>query len=106
MKIEMMDPNKIKPDPNQPRKTFDEEKIRLLAETYKIEGMITPIEVDEKLKIIIGERRWKAAILARLKKIPVVVNPSKNRLQRQLIEEFQKENISPLERAKALRTFQ
>ncbi len=93
----------IRPDPDQPRKTFDDESIEALAETYRTEGQIVPIEVDETGMIVTGERRWRAARKAGLEEVDVIVHTPKNRLRRQLIEEFHRENIPPLERARAMK---
>lgn len=80
----------ITPDPNQPRKTFTKEDIKALAHNMKLEGMIHPIEVDKSLKIIVGERRYKAAILLKWKEVEVTVNLKKlspyQRLRRQMSE--------------------
>ncbi len=100
----MMKVRDIRPDPGQPRKTFDEESIERLAATYQTEGTIVPIEVDEEGVIVLGERRYRAAKLGGLIEIPVIVRPPRNRLQRQLVEEFHREGIPILERAKAVKT--
>ena len=62
--------DKVKPDPNNPRKEFDEEKLTALAEGIKIHGVINPIEIDENNIILDGERRWRASKMAGLTKIP------------------------------------
>jgi len=69
-KIKEIEVEKIKPDPEQPRESFDKEKLKELAQTFKTQGIIQPIEIDENYQIITGERRWRAAKLAGLKKIP------------------------------------
>ena len=94
----------IRPDPDQPRKTFDKESIEALAETYRTEGQIVPIEIDETGMIVTGERRWRAARKAGLEEVDVIVRTPENRLRRQLIEEFHRENIPTLERARAIKT--
>lgn len=89
-KLVLVPTEKIVPDPNQPRTIFDEEHIKRLAESFKSEGIINPIEVDPSYMIITGECRWKAAKLAGLKEVPVNVNDrdfdSYTRLRRQVIE--------------------
>jgi len=96
--------NKIKPDRNQPRKTFDSETLKGMSETIKKHGIIEPIHIDDKRIIITGERRWRASKLAGLKKIPVIIHKNinaKTRLEMQLIEDIHNEDISIPERDKA-----
>lgn len=95
----------VSPDPDQPRKTFDEDRLRELAETYRVEGQIVPIEVDEDGVIVTGERRWRAAKLAGLGEVDVIVRTPRDRLRRQLIEEFHREKIEDIERARAMKRF-
>lgn len=87
----------IKPDKEQPRKTFDEESLKFLAESILSNQLITPIDVDEDYIIIDGERRWKAHKIAGLKTISVrIVKLKKDeilRLRRQLISDIQDEEI-------------
>ncbi len=97
-----VDINRIKPDPNQPRKTF--ENVQGLAQTISQHGLIQPIEVDEDYQIIVGERRWRAAKIAGLKKISAIVRKcvsDSERLQLQLIEDVQDEALNPIDRAKS-----
>jgi ParB family chromosome partitioning protein len=101
--FKLMDIDCLHPDPSQPRKTFNEEKLKGLAETLKTQGMLQPIVADESGRIVIGERRWRAAKLAGLDKVPVVIRPNtdEERLIRQAIADAQSEHIPILERAKA-----
>ena len=88
--------NEIKPDPEQPRKSFDEEKLRDSAESYKAHGTIVPIEIDEHNKIIVGELRWRASKMAGLKEIPCTIKKGlkpTERLERQLVENLNRQNI-------------
>ena len=62
----------IKPDTDQPRKTFDQAGLQQLADNMKLEGLIHPIELDKDNFIIVGERRWRAAQLLKWKKINVL----------------------------------
>jgi ParB/RepB/Spo0J family partition protein len=105
-KIELIGIDKIKPDKDQPRKTFDEESLKRLAETYKTQGIIQPIEVDENFVIITGERRWKAAKLAGLKEIPCKIikglTPDQ-KLERELIENIHHEPLIEIEKAEAIK---
>jgi len=104
--IKLVDVDKIKPDKEQPRKTFDEESLKELAETFKTQGIIQPIEIDENYQIIIGERRWRAAKLAGLKQIPCKIVRGltlEQKLERQLIENIHHEPLSDLEKAQAIK---
>lgn len=106
-----MDIAKIKPDPNQPRKTFSDSYIKKLANSIKQEGLIHPIEVDEKGTIIVGECRWRACKLLKLKRINVTVHKDKltayERLRRQMNENLvrtsskESEQMNPMDVAKA-----
>jgi len=104
--IRLVHPDEIRPDPNQPRVVFDDDKIRELAETYKSHGVINPIEVDENNTIILGERRWRAAKLAGVD-VPVRTKTglsASERLERQLIDDAHREDLDPVERAWAYGT--
>ena len=102
----------IKPDPDQPRKTFDPDKLQELADSIKEEGILQPITVEyipegERgyFKIITGQRRYEAAQIALLDKIPCVIKDAlsaKKRFAQQLIENLQREDFSPIEKAMAL----
>jgi ParB family chromosome partitioning protein len=70
--IEFINPNLLKRDETQPRTGFDEEYIKNLANTYDVQGVIEPLEVDENNVIILGEQRWRGALLKGLKKVPMV----------------------------------
>ena len=105
--VDTIDVNKIEPNKNQPRKSFDEDSIHELAESIKLRGIIQPLVVQKGEKglytIIAGERRWRAAKIAGLKDIPVVVKNYSNQeiMEIALIENIQREDLSPLEEAKA-----
>ena len=102
----LIDINKIKPDKDQPRKTFNEETLRELAQTYKSQGITQPIEIDEKFVIITGERRFRAAKLAGLKKIPCRIIKGlteEQKLERRLIENIHHEPLTDLEKAEAIK---
>lgn len=99
---------KVEPDRNQPRKSFDEEKLQELADSIQSKGLIEPIIVqkqDDHYEIIAGERRWRACKLAGLKEIPVIVKEYDNleRVEISLIENIQRENLNPIEEANAYR---
>ncbi len=97
----------ISPNPNQPRKTFDEEALNELAASIKEQGVIQPLVVEEIVpghySIVAGERRFKAAQIAGLDKIPVIIKSLSElqRIQMSLIENIQRENLNPIEEAYA-----
>ena len=98
--------NEIDPNTDQPRKAFDDEKIQQLAESIKQHGVVQPIIVRKEksgYKIVAGERRWRAARLAGLEKIPVIVKDFSDRelMEVSLIENLQREDLNPLEEAQA-----
>ncbi|HIS14747.1 MAG TPA: ParB/RepB/Spo0J family partition protein, partial [Candidatus Ornithospirochaeta stercorigallinarum] len=95
----------IMANPNQPRKSFDEDSLNDLAESIKSQGVIQPIIVEEyapgKFSIIAGERRFRAAQIAGLKNIPSIVKNlgEIQRMEVSLIENVQRENLNPVEEA-------
>ena len=101
VKISSVEPNK-----SQPRKRFDEDSLLELAESIKQYGVIQPLIVSDKkdyYEIVAGERRWRAAKLAGLKEIPVIVKEFTDReiLEISLIENIQREDLNPIEEALA-----
>lgn len=98
----------IEPNRAQPRKVFDEDALLELAESIKQFGVLQPILVQKKenyYEIIAGERRWRAAKLAGLKEVPVVIREFSNResVEVALIENIQRENLNPIEEAQAFK---
>lgn len=99
--------DKINPNKSQPRTFFEEEKLKELAESIKSVGIIEPIIVSKKdetnYEIIAGERRWRAAKTAQLKKIPCLVKDDigENLLEIMLIENIQREDLTPIEEARS-----
>jgi len=96
----------IRPNPYQPRKSFDPEKLSELVGSIKANGLIQPLVVRQQadgFELIAGERRWRAAAKAGLQKVPIVVkNVSDDQmLQLSLIENIQRENLNPIEEAEA-----
>jgi ParB family chromosome partitioning protein len=94
--------DKIKPNPLQPRAKFDETAIDELAQSIRETGILQPIVVvpeDGHYKILIGERRWRAARKAGLKKIPALIRniPKEHQLEASLIENLQREELNPIE---------
>lgn len=101
-----IDIEKLKPSPIQPRLKFDEDSIDGLAKSIKERGILQPIVAvpeDGYFKIIIGERRWRAAQKIGLKKIPTLICSMTNeqQLEASLIENLQREDLNPLEIALA-----
>lgn len=101
----------IEADPNQPRRTFDQEKLQELAESIKLYGILSPIlvragKLPGRYTVISGERRFRAANLAGLASIPAVVNQGDEAEDRmlamQLVENLQRDDLTPLERAHAI----
>lgn len=100
--------NLIKPNPNQPRKSFDDEKIAELSLSIKENGIIQPLILkkleDSTYVIIAGERRWRAAKLANIKEVPAVILEDikdEEILKVSLIENIQREDLNPIEEALA-----
>ena len=96
----------IEPGADQPRKSFDREALEQLSDYIKKFGVLQPIvvkKVDEHYEIVAGERRWRAARMAGLKEIPAVIQNFTERevMEISLIENIQRENLNPVEEAKA-----
>ena len=105
-----IDLKNIYPNQDQPRRVFDEEKIKILSESIKNYGVLQPIVLkpDDKGKymIIAGERRYRASKLARKRDIPAVIKdiPMKDIMEIALIENLQREELNPIEEALAYRS--
>ena len=98
----------IVPNPNQPRKNFDEKALKELAQSIKTHGIIQPITVAKdgtRYIIVAGERRWRASKLAGLKTIPCIVKDYTARQisEVSIIENLQREDLNPIESARAIR---
>jgi ParB family chromosome partitioning protein len=103
----------VEPNREQPRKRFDDERLRELADSILAQGIIQPIVVtplplsagagQARYQIIAGERRWRAAQLAGLRSVPVVVRdtPEAERLELALVENLQRADLDPIEEARA-----
>ncbi|HKV34116.1 MAG TPA: ParB/RepB/Spo0J family partition protein [Pyrinomonadaceae bacterium] len=96
----------IVPGPMQPRTHFDEGSLEGLADSIRAHGIVQPLLVrrqGDRYELIAGERRWRAARLAGLSKVPVVVKevPDQDLLEIALIENIQRENLNPIEEAQA-----
>ena len=103
--------DKIVPNEYQPRKVFDDEKLKELAASIKEQGVIQPVIVHRAgsgYELIAGERRWRASRLAGLKTIPALVKEATKRelLEMALIENIQREDLNPLEAAEAYKRLQ
>ena len=101
MKLSLIEPNK-----DQPRKAFDEDALIELSESIKQYGVLQPLLVQKKdnyYEIIAGERRWRAAKLAGVKEVPVIIKDysSQEIVEIALIENIQREDLNPIEEAKA-----
>ena len=94
--------SKVEPNREQPRKNFDEDSLQELAESLKQFGMLQPIRGDY-YEIIAGERRWRAAKIAGLKEVPVIVRELTDQeiVEISLIENIQREDLNPIEEAQA-----
>lgn len=100
--------SKVEPNREQPRKNFDEDSLLELAESLKQYGILQPLLVQDKktyFEIIAGERRWRAAKLAGLKEIPVIIKnlTEQEIVEISLIENIQRENLNPIEEAFAFK---
>ena len=101
-----IDISELRPNPYQPRKEFDPEKLTELAVSIKEHGIIQPIIVKKSVKgyeIIAGERRYRASKLAGLDKVPAIVRPftDEQMAEISLLENIQRENLNPIEEALA-----
>lgn len=104
-----IDIDKIIPNPNQPRKNFDQEALDDLACSIKVHGVIQPIvlnkQSDGTYLIIAGERRWRASKLAGLKAIPSIIKSYTDKQIKEIsiIENLQREDLNPIEAARAIK---
>lgn len=100
---------KVEPNRNQPRKTFDEDDLQELSDSIKIHGVIFPILVVNRgdyYEIVAGERRWRAAKMAGLKEVPVIIRDYTEReiAEISLIENIQRTDLNPIEEALAYKS--
>ncbi|MBE6985633.1 MAG: ParB/RepB/Spo0J family partition protein [Ruminococcaceae bacterium] len=100
---------KVEPNPNQPRKLFDEEQLQALADSIAEHGLLQPLAVrsigDGYYQIIAGERRWRAARMAGLSEVPVMLVEAddKNVMELALVENLQRQDLNPMEEAEGYR---
>jgi len=110
--IQNIEIKSIYPNKNQPRKNFDEESLKLLVESIKTYGVLQPVilnkDEQDKFMIIAGERRYRASIKAGLEVIPAIVKEISMRevMEIALIENLQRENLSPVEEGIGYKTLQ
>ena len=102
----MIDINKVEPNREQPRKKFDEDALIELSESIKQYGVLQPLlvkKMDKNYQIIAGERRFRAARLAGVKEVPVIIKDysSQEVMEIALIENIQREDLNPIEEALA-----
>ncbi|MHA7056505.1 ParB/RepB/Spo0J family partition protein [Aquimarina sp. M1] len=107
LQVQNLPISKIKADPKQPRKTFDESHLNQLAESIKEHGVLQPITVRKSgndFIIVMGERRYRASKIAGKKTIPCIVKTYKNNdvLEVQIIENLQRQDVEPTEEAEAI----
>ena len=101
---------KVEPNPDQPRREFDEEELQALSDSISVHGVIQPLTVREMpngyYQIIAGERRWRAARMAGLSDVPVVVIEADDRkaMELALIENLQRQDLNPVEEALGYQT--
>lgn len=105
--INYIDINNIKPNSNQPRKTFDESKLEELAESIKEHGLIQPLVVRKSpngYEIVAGERRWRAARKIGIREIPAIVRElsDEENMLLAIIENMQREDLDPIEEAEGI----
>ena len=95
---------KIEPNPNQPRKQFDEEHLETLADSIREHGLLQPLAVRDMggyYQIIAGERRWRACRLAELQEVPVVIIEADDKkvMELAMVENLQRQDLNPMEEA-------
>lgn len=101
---------KIEPNPNQPRREFDESELQALADSISVHGIIQPLTLRQMengyYQIIAGERRWRAARMTNLSEIPAVIIEADDRkaMELALIENLQRQDLNPVEEAQGYQT--
>jgi len=106
--VRMIPVGQLEPNPYQPRKEMDAEELKTLSESIRASGILQPIlarEVDGKLQIVAGERRWRAAQLAKLEEVPVLCRELSDNDSAvfALVENLQREDLNAIEKAKGIR---
>lgn len=109
VEVREIDADQIEPNPYQPRKRFNQEKLDELVKSIRKQGIIQPIIVvkgsNNKYQIVVGERRWRAAKQLKMAKIPAIVKimDKKDLMEAALIENIQREDLNPMEQAEAFK---
>lgn len=107
---QMLPLHKVEPNPDQPRRDFDPEELQSLADSIATHGLVQPLTVREMesgyYQIIAGERRWRAARMAELREIPVVVIEADDKkvMELALVENLQRQDLNPVEEALGYRS--
>ncbi|HJD55627.1 MAG TPA: ParB/RepB/Spo0J family partition protein [Rickettsia endosymbiont of Pyrocoelia pectoralis] len=103
--IQTIDINKIKPNENQPRKNFEYDKIKELADSILNNGLLQPIIIDNNFQIIAGERRWRACKLAKISEVSVIIKnlDAKESMEIALIENIQRSDLTVMEEARGFK---
>lgn len=106
--VKMLNINQVEPNREQPRQNFEEDSLLELADSIKQFGILQPLLVQKKkdyYEIIAGERRWRAAKMAKVKEVPVIIREFSNQevVEIALIENIQRENLNPIEEAMAFK---
>lgn len=106
--VRILNINKVEPNREQPRQNFEEDSLLELADSIRQFGVLQPLLVQKKkdyFEIIAGERRWRAAKLAKIKEVPVIVKEFTDQevVEIALIENIQRENLNPIEEARAFK---
>ena len=104
--VTLLSPDVIDPNPLQPRRVFNQERLEELAQSIRANGVIQPLVVRHiggRYQLVAGERRWRAAKLAQAERVPVVVQeiPDEHLLEVTLVENIQREDLNPIETAQA-----
>ena len=107
-KLIMLKPSDIKMSPNQPRKSFDEYELKLLADSIQANGIIQPLAVrklpDGRFELIAGERRLRAAVMAGLRRVPCVIHKTDDETSAlySVIENLQRSNLTVFEESEGI----
>ncbi len=106
--VKMLPLQKVEPNPNQPRRVFDEEQLQALADSIAEHGLIQPLAVRDMgdyYQIIAGERRWRACRMAGVSEVPVMIVEADERkvMELALVENLQRQDLNPLEEAEGYR---
>ncbi|MCC8418646.1 MAG: ParB/RepB/Spo0J family partition protein [Rickettsia endosymbiont of Glossina mortisans submortisans] len=103
--VQIINIDKIRPNENQPRKNFEYDKIKELADSILNNGLLQPIIVDNNFQIIAGERRWRACKLAKVLEIPVIIKnlDARESMEIALIENIQRTDLTVMEEARGFK---